>query len=94
MALIEIGRVCIKKYGRDAGSRAVVTKVIDKNFVNIITAQRQKERRCNIRHLEFISEKADISNNEQIAKALEIPSLKTAKKQEEKDEKKTKEKKK
>jgi ribosomal protein L14E/L6E/L27E len=82
MALIEIGRVCIKKYGRDAGSRAIVTKVIDKNFVNIITAQRQKERRCNVKHLEFIGEKADISSNEQIAKALEVSALKTVEKQE------------
>ena len=41
--LLEPGRVCIKKNGRDAGSKAVVTKVIDNKFVSIITAKRVKE---------------------------------------------------
>ncbi len=71
LALIEVGRVCIKKFGRDAGSRAVITKVIDKNFVNIITADRQKERRCNVKHLEFLGEKIDPSDRAQLEKALE-----------------------
>ena len=72
MALVEVGRVCVKRFGRDAGKRAVVTKVIDANFVNIITSVRPKERRCNVRHLEFLSEKVDSSNKDQLAKALEI----------------------
>jgi ribosomal protein L14E/L6E/L27E len=62
----------VKRFGRDAGKRAVVTKVIDANFVNIITSVRPKERRCNVRHLEFLSEKVDSSNKDQLAKALEI----------------------
>jgi len=72
VALVEVGRVCVKRFGRDAGKRAVVTKVIDANFVNIITSVRPKERRCNVRHLEFLSEKVDSSNKDQLAKALEI----------------------
>lgn len=72
MALIEVGRVCVKKFGRDAGSRAVITKVIDKNFVNIITAERQKERRCNVKHLEFLGEKIDINDKSQLSLALGI----------------------
>ncbi len=70
MALVEIGRICVKKYGRDAGSKAVITKVIDKNFVNIITAQRQKERRCNIRHLELLDQKIDIKDKAAVDKVL------------------------
>jgi large subunit ribosomal protein L14e len=72
MALVEEGRVCIKKLGRDAGDKAVITKVIDKNFVDIVTASRVKDRRCNIKHLEFLSEKIDPKNKEQLAKSLEI----------------------
>lgn len=72
MALVEPGRVCVKMFGRDAGKRAVVTKVIDSNFVSIITSVRLKERKCNVRHLEFLSEKIDAGNKEQVARALEI----------------------
>ncbi|MCL4373648.1 MAG: 50S ribosomal protein L14e [Candidatus Marsarchaeota archaeon] len=68
--LLEPGRVCIKKYGRDAGSRAVVTKVLDNGFVNIITAKRKKERRCNTKHLEFLNKTIDISNKELVNKEL------------------------
>ncbi|MGC8669677.1 MAG: 50S ribosomal protein L14e [Candidatus Micrarchaeia archaeon] len=68
--LLEIGRVCIKKYGRDAGSRAIITKVNDDGFVNIITAKRKKERRCNPKHLEFINKVVDINNKESVNKEL------------------------
>lgn len=71
MALIEVGRVCIKKYGRDAGSKAVITKVIDRSFVNVVTSTRQKERKCNIKHLEPLAEKVDASNKEKLKKVLE-----------------------
>lgn len=72
MALVEVGRVCVKKFGRDAGKRAVVTKLLDTNFVSVVTSVRLKERKCNVKHLEFLSEKIDASNREQLAKALEI----------------------
>jgi len=83
--LLEQGRVCIKKYGRDAGSRAVVTKVIDAGFVNIITAVRQRERRCNTRHLEFLNEKVDVSDKEAVNRSLGV---KPGEKKEYKDSKK------
>ncbi|MGD0728557.1 MAG: 50S ribosomal protein L14e [Candidatus Micrarchaeaceae archaeon] len=70
--LLEPGRVCIKKYGRDAGSRAVVTKVLSDGFVNIVTSVRQKERRCNTRHLEFLNEKVDVNDKGQINKTLGV----------------------
>ena len=70
--LLEQGRVCIKKYGRDAGSRAVVTKVLDAGFVNIVTAIRQRERRCNTRHLEFINERIDVNDKEALNKTLGV----------------------
>ena len=76
MALIEEGRVCIKKLGRDAGSRAVVTKVIDGNFVKIMSSLRPKERKCNVQHLEFLSEKVSLSDKDQLARVLEIDKAK------------------
>ncbi len=79
MALIESGRVCVKKFGRDAGKRAVVTKIVDANFVNVVTSVRLKERRCNIKHLEFLSEKIDPASKEQLARALEIEASKLSK---------------
>ena len=84
MALIEVGRVCIKKYGRDAGSRAVVMKILDKNFVNIITAVRQKERRCNTNHLEFLKEAIDVNDKELVKKTLGIEERETKRGQQKK----------
>jgi len=72
--LLETGRLCIKKYGRDAGSRAVVTKVLDDGYVNIITAKRKKERRCNPKHLEFLNKVIDANNRELVNKELGIKS--------------------
>ncbi len=71
--MIEAGRVCIKKYGRDAGSRAVITSVPGKGFVNIVTAERRKkERRCNTKHLELLGETIDIKDKEQVNRALGV----------------------
>jgi ribosomal protein L14E/L6E/L27E len=70
--LLEKGRVCIKKYGRDAGSRAVITKVLDNGFVEIITSKRSKERRCNPKHLEYLDKVIDVSNKALIEKELGI----------------------
>ncbi len=78
MALIEEGRVCVKKLGRDAGSKAVVTKVLDGSFVKIISSVRPKERKCNVQHLEFLSEKVSLEDKEQVAKVLEIDKAKLA----------------
>lgn len=73
MALVEVGRVCIKKYGRDAGSRAVVTVVENGGAnVRIMTAMRQKERKCNTSHLEFLNEVIDVKNKDIVMKTLGV----------------------
>ncbi len=51
MAAIEVGRVCVKTAGNDAGEKVTITKVIDKNFVEI-KKENGKTSRCSIRHLE------------------------------------------
>jgi large subunit ribosomal protein L14e len=72
MTLLEEGRVCIKKSGRDAGSKVVVTKVIDARFVSIIAPHRPKERKCNVSHLEFLNERVDPRDKAQVNKVLGI----------------------
>ena len=48
--MMDIGRVCIKIAGRDAGEIAVVVEKIDDTFVLVNGNVRRK--RCNIKHLE------------------------------------------
>lgn len=48
--MFEIGRVCIKIAGRDAGKRCVIVDVQDSNFVLIDGETRR--RKCNVKHLE------------------------------------------
>jgi len=55
---ITIGRLCIKIAGRDAGKKAVVVDILDKNFVMIDGEVRRK--RCNILHLEPLNEVIDL----------------------------------
>ena len=47
--MIEIGRVCFKIAGREAGKPAVIIDIIDKNYVLIDGLVRRKK--CNIAHL-------------------------------------------
>ena len=56
--MIEVGRLCVKIAGRDAGLKCVVVEVLDNNFVTIDGQTRR--RKCNILHLEPLSEKIDI----------------------------------
>ena len=69
--VIEIGRVCIKLRGREAGRRCVVVDIIDENFV--IVDGDVKRRRVNIKHLEPLPDKVDIkagASSEEVIKAL------------------------
>ncbi len=72
MPLLEVGRVCVKKLGRDAGNRAVITKVVDKNFVHVRSVSRPKDRKCNVKHLEFLNQKIDLGNKQELDTFLEI----------------------
>ncbi len=58
---MNIGQVCIKLAGREAGNTAVVVDVIDDNFVLIDGNVRRKK--CNIRHLEQLDKVAKIAKN-------------------------------
>lgn len=79
--MFDIGRLCIKTAGREAGKYCVVLKKIDDNFV-LVTGPRSltqvKRRKCNILHLEPLKEtlkiEADASDDE-VIKAYEEASL-------------------
>ena len=71
MPAIEVGRVCIKISGREAGEKCAVVEVIDDKFVEVVGAN-IKNRRCNIKHLEPLDETVEISDNvEKVKKQLE-----------------------
>jgi large subunit ribosomal protein L14e len=73
---MEIGRICIKNLGREAGKKCVIIDLVDKNFV-LITGPKAttsiKRRRANINHLQITQEKIDINRgatDEEVTEAL------------------------
>jgi len=73
---MEIGRVCIKIAGRDAGMKCVVVEQLDNNFV-LIDGQTRR-RKCNLAHLEptkeILSIKKGASHDEVVTafKAIKV----------------------
>ena len=73
---IEVGRICVKTLGREAGKKCVIVDIVDKNFVLITgpkTVTGIKRRRANINHLEPTREKIDINRgatDEEVTEAL------------------------
>lgn len=69
---MDIGRVCIKLTGREAGKKCVIINVLDRNFV-MVTGPEVRRRRVNMNHLKPISEFVEIGRNatdEEIAAVL------------------------
>lgn len=52
--MFEVGRVCIKLAGRDAGNTCIVVDIVDDNYVLIDGNVRR--RKCNITHLKPLSD--------------------------------------
>lgn len=67
--MIEIGRVCVKTAGREAGKKCVVVDVLDKNYVLIDGNVRRKK--CNISHLEPLEGKIEIKKKAAHAEVVE-----------------------
>lgn len=66
--MIEVGRLCMKIAGRDAGKKAVVVESMDSNFVMIDGETRR--RKCNIKHLEPLDTTLDIKKGESHANVV------------------------
>jgi len=77
MPAIEIGRICVKISGREAGRKCVIVDIIDENFA-LITGPKQltgvKRRRVNIKHIEPTDKIIKIprgASDEEVLKSLE-----------------------
>lgn len=69
---MNVGQVCIKLAGRDAGKLAVIVDKIDNRFV-LVDGQ-VRRRKCNVNHLEPTSKSIEISagaSEAQVQKAFE-----------------------
>jgi len=81
MPAIEIGRVCVKTAGREAGRKCVIVDIIDDKFV-LITGPKSltgvKRRRVNIKHIEPLDIVLKIqrgASDEEVLKAIEESNL-------------------
>jgi large subunit ribosomal protein L14e len=76
MPAIEIGRICVKLMGREAGKKCVVVDLVDKNFVLITgpySINKVKRRRANTSHIEPTKIKVALkrgATDEEIVEAL------------------------
>jgi len=76
MPAIEVGRICVKLTGREAGRKCVIVDLIDKSFVLVTgpkTVTGIKRRRTNINHIEPLEDKIAIkrgASDEEITEAL------------------------
>jgi large subunit ribosomal protein L14e len=73
---IQIGRICVKISGREAGRKCVIVDIVDKNFV-LVTGPRKvsgvKRRRVNANHIEPTPMKIDLkrgATDEEVTEAL------------------------
>jgi len=81
MPAIEIGRICVKVAGREAGRKCVVVDIVDENFV-LVTGPKQltgvKRRRVNIKHIEPLDKLVKITrgaSDEDVLKAIQESGL-------------------
>ncbi|HID60899.1 MAG TPA: 50S ribosomal protein L14e [Hadesarchaea archaeon] len=71
--VVDVGRVCVKIAGHEAGRRCVVVEIVDDTFV-VVSGPDVKRRRCNISHLEPTDKKLDIprgASDEEVKRGLE-----------------------
>lgn len=74
--VMELGRVCVKLAGHEAGKRCVIVEVLNGTYV-VVAGPGMKRRRCNIAHLEPTDKKLDIpkgASDEEVKRALEAVS--------------------
>ena len=76
LSAMDVGRICVKLTGREAGSRCVIVDVVDRNYV-IVTGPLEvtgvRRRRVSMSHLQPLDEVIEISRNasdEEIAALL------------------------
>ncbi len=70
MSLFEVGRLCIKVAGRDAGRTCVVVEQVDNIFVVVDGDVRRKK--VNIKHLEPMAEVVEISDKASLSEIQKL----------------------
>lgn len=78
---MEVGRICVKVTGREAGKKCVIVDVIDKNFVlitgpKVLTGVRR--RRVNVNHIELTKDEVDVkrgASDEEVIEALKAAGM-------------------
>ena len=68
--MFDVGRICVKTAGRNAGRIVVIVEKTDDNFV--IVDGNVKRKRCNVKHLEPTGKVVKISKGEKSEKIKEI----------------------
>ena len=81
MPAVEVGRICVKVLGREAGRKCVIVDLADKSFV-LITGPKKvtgvRRRRVNANHIEPLQEKIDLkrgATDEEVAEALKASKM-------------------
>lgn len=63
MPAIEVGRICVKIAGREAGEKCVIVEIIDDNYVEVVGST-IKNRKCNLKHLEPVDQTIEIKSDD------------------------------
>ncbi|MEM0065828.1 MAG: 50S ribosomal protein L14e [Sulfolobales archaeon] len=81
MPVVEVGRICVKVAGREAGRKAVIVDLVDDNFI-VVTGPKSltgvKRRRVNVKHVEILDKKVEVprgASDEEVLKAIEAAGL-------------------
>jgi large subunit ribosomal protein L14e len=63
MPAIEVGRICVKIAGREAGEKCVIVEIIDDNYVEVVGST-IKNRKCNLKHLEPVDKTIEVKSDD------------------------------
>ncbi|MFX1453691.1 MAG: 50S ribosomal protein L14e [Promethearchaeota archaeon] len=77
MSVYDIGRLCVKTMGREAGYHCVIVDIIDKNYL-LVDGLVIRRRRVNYKHIEPLVEVVDIkkgASHEQLEAAIKKAKL-------------------
>jgi large subunit ribosomal protein L14e len=77
MSIYDIGRLCVKTMGREAGHYCVIVDLIDKNYL-LIDGLKVRRRRVNFNHVEPIADTIEIkrgAKHEEVEAAIKKAKL-------------------
>ena len=86
-AAIEVGRVCLKMRGREAGRKAVIVD-IPKGMFALVDGPNIKRRKCNLRHLIPTNQKIEVKKDASHEEILNLLGVKPKPKKEKSEAKK------